>query len=119
MYSRHSMVRSSNCSASCTKSSTAFRTPFRTSCGVASGCAFSAERKSWFPQRPVPAGWESAADDARVLLHCYSGSLETAYECLDLGLAFSFGGAVTFKNAKKPVEVVMYSAPESETILHR
>ncbi len=39
-------------------------------------------------------------------MHCYSGSVETAYECLDLGLAFSFGGAVTFKNAKKPIEVI-------------
>ena len=40
------------------------------------------------------------------VMHCYSGSVETAYECLDLGLSFSFGGAVTFKNAKKPVEVI-------------
>lgn len=42
----------------------------------------------------------------RGVMHCYSGSVETAYECLDLGLAFSFGGAVTFKNAKKPIEVI-------------
>ena len=27
--------------------------------------AFSEERKSWFAERPVPAGWESAAKDAR------------------------------------------------------
>ena len=45
-------------------------------------------------------------DGLRGVMHCYSGSVETAYECLDLGLKFSFGGAVTFKNAKKPVEVV-------------
>lgn len=42
----------------------------------------------------------------RGVMHCYSGSLEIAYDCLDLGLKFSFGGAVTFKNAKKPVNVV-------------
>ncbi|MBR5949194.1 MAG: TatD family hydrolase [Clostridia bacterium] len=42
----------------------------------------------------------------RGVMHCYSGSVETAYECLDLGLAFSFGGAVTFKNAKKPIEAI-------------
>lgn len=42
----------------------------------------------------------------RGVMHCYSGSVETAYECLDLGLAFSFGGTVTFKNAKKPIEVI-------------
>lgn len=45
-------------------------------------------------------------DGLRGVMHCYSGSIETAYECLDLGLKFSFGGAVTFKNAKKPIEVV-------------
>ncbi len=45
-------------------------------------------------------------DGLRGVMHCYSGSIETAYECLDLGLSFSFGGAVTFKNAKKPIEVV-------------
>lgn len=42
----------------------------------------------------------------RGVMHCYSGSVETAFECLDLGLGFSFGGAVTFKNAKKPIEVI-------------
>lgn len=45
-------------------------------------------------------------DGLRGVMHCYSGSVETAYECLDLGLSFSFGGAVTFKNAKKPIEVI-------------
>lgn len=45
-------------------------------------------------------------DGLRGVMHCYSGSVETAYECLDLGLKFSFGGAVTFKNARKPCEVV-------------
>ncbi len=38
------------------------------------------------------------------VMHCFSGSAETAKECLELGLHIAFGGAVTFKNAKKPIE---------------
>lgn len=45
-------------------------------------------------------------DGLRAIMHCYSGSVETAYECLELGLRFSFGGAVTFKNARKAIEVI-------------
>lgn len=39
------------------------------------------------------------------VMHCYSGSLEMAYKFLELGLHVSFGGPVTFKNAKTPKEV--------------
>ncbi len=39
------------------------------------------------------------------ILHCFSGSVETAKEILNLGMIIGLGGAVTFKNAKKPVEV--------------
>ena len=35
------------------------------------------------------------------LMHCYSESVETAKELLKLGGYFAFGGAITFKNAKK------------------
>lgn len=35
------------------------------------------------------------------LMHCYSGSMETAKTLLDLGGYFAFGGVITFKNAKK------------------
>ncbi|HQD39002.1 MAG TPA: TatD family hydrolase [Bacillota bacterium] len=42
----------------------------------------------------------------RCLLHCYGGSWETAQLGLKRGYYFSFGGPVTFKNAKRPVEVV-------------
>jgi len=38
------------------------------------------------------------------LMHCYSGSLEMAREFMEMGFYFSFGGAITFKNAKKPKE---------------
>ncbi len=40
------------------------------------------------------------------LLHCYGGSLESAKELMKLGYSFSFGGVVTFKNAKNVQEVV-------------
>mgnify|MGYP000105810996 FL=1 len=40
------------------------------------------------------------------LMHCYSGSFEMARELLKLDFYFSFGGVITFKNAKKPKEVV-------------
>ena len=39
------------------------------------------------------------------VMHCFSGSYETAKECLDLGFYFGFGGSLTFKNAKRNVEV--------------
>ncbi len=39
------------------------------------------------------------------VLHCYSGSAEMAREVLKLGMYIGLGGAVTFKNAVKPVEV--------------
>ena len=39
------------------------------------------------------------------VMHCYSGSLEMAYEFIKLGLYISLGGPVTFKNAKEPKRV--------------
>ena len=39
------------------------------------------------------------------VMHCFSGSYETAKECLDMGFYIGFGGALTFKNAKRNVEV--------------
>jgi TatD DNase family protein len=41
-----------------------------------------------------------------VLLHCYSGSGELAKEYIKKGAYISLAGPVTFKNARKPVEVV-------------
>lgn len=40
----------------------------------------------------------------RGVMHCFSGSYETARECLDMGFYIGFGGALTFKNAKRNVE---------------
>ncbi len=42
----------------------------------------------------------------RSLLHCYSGSIESAKILMDMGFSFSFGGVTTFKNAKNVQEVV-------------
>lgn len=40
----------------------------------------------------------------KVLMHCYSDSLEMMREYLKLGFYISFSGVVTFKNAKSPKE---------------
>jgi len=41
-----------------------------------------------------------------VLMHCYSGSKELARQYVKLGAYISIAGPVTFKNARKTVEVV-------------
>lgn len=78
--------------------------------------AFSAERKSWFPKRPDPSGYVKGAvsdanyvamvDDARVLLHCFSGSAELGRQYVKLGATLSIAGPVTYKNNRKTVAVV-------------
>ena len=65
---------------------------------------FSEERKAAFPTRPNENG--QPVPDARVQLHCFSGSAELAKEYVDLGATISIGGPVTFKNGRKTVEVV-------------
>jgi TatD DNase family protein len=42
------------------------------------------------------------------VMHCFSGSLETAKILLNLGLFISFSGTLTFKNAKNLLEVADY-----------
>lgn len=66
--------------------------------------AFSDERCSWFPMRKGPDG--QMMKDARVLLHCYSGSREMAEQYVKLGATLSVAGPVTYKNNKKTPEVV-------------
>ncbi|WP_186428692.1 TatD family hydrolase [Clostridium sp. BSD9I1] len=39
------------------------------------------------------------------VVHCFSGSVEFAKECLSLGYYIGFTGVVTFKNAKKILDV--------------
>lgn len=42
------------------------------------------------------------------VFHCYSGSAEMAREVLNLDMYIAFGGSLTFKNAKNPVESAKY-----------
>lgn len=48
---------------------------------------------------------EEGAEEVGGIMHCFSGSPETAKECVDMNFYISLGGPVTFKNAKKPKEV--------------
>ena len=64
---------------------------------------FSEERKAAFPTRPNESG--QPVPDARVQLHCFSGSAELAKEYVAFGATISIGGPVTFKNGRKTVEV--------------
>lgn len=49
-----------------------------------------------------------------VLWHCYSGSAEFARQMAKRGHYFAFGGAITFKNAKK--EEVLAEIPTSQVL---
>ncbi|MEB1809650.1 MAG: TatD family hydrolase [Bacillaceae bacterium] len=50
---------------------------------------------------------EEEASQVGGIMHCFSGSVEIAKACLDMNFHISFGGPVTFKNAKKPKEVAV------------
>ena len=50
------------------------------------------------------------------VLHCFSGSAESAKELVSLGMYIGLGGAVTFKNARKPLEVAA-AVPEDRLLL--
>ncbi|MDD6882012.1 MAG: TatD family hydrolase [Firmicutes bacterium] len=66
--------------------------------------AFTDERKSWFPMRKGAGG--VLEKDARVLLHCFSGSRELGQQYVKLGATLSIAGPVTYKNNRKTTEVV-------------
>ncbi|THE11452.1 TatD family deoxyribonuclease [Bacillus timonensis] len=48
---------------------------------------------------------EENASEVGGIMHCFTGSVEVAKQCIDMNFYISFGGPVTFKNAKKPKEV--------------
>ena len=50
------------------------------------------------------------------VVHCFSGSAEMAQEVVALGMYIGLGGAVTFKNAKKPLAVAA-SVPLDRLVL--
>ena len=60
--------------------------------------AFSTQRAAWFPQR-------DGRSDPRVLLHCFSGSCELAAQYVKLGAMLSIAGPITYRNARKLLEV--------------
>ncbi len=43
--------------------------------------------------------------EVKGIVHCFSGSVEFAKECIKLGYYIGFTGVVTFKNARKVIEV--------------
>lgn len=51
---------------------------------------------------------EEHCEEIGGVIHCYSYSVESAKEYLDMGFYFGIGGVVTFKNGKKLKEVVEY-----------
>ena len=64
---------------------------------------------------PIVVHSRDASDDtmnvlknsrANAVLHCYSGSTETALKYMDMGYYISFGGVLTFKKTKKQVAVL-------------
>lgn len=50
------------------------------------------------------------------VMHCFSGSAESAQEVLALGLYIGFTGVITFKNAKKPI-AALRSVPTDRLLL--
>jgi len=50
------------------------------------------------------------------VVHCFSGSVEFALECLKLGYYIGFTGVITFKNAKKIAEVA-YIVPMDKMLV--
>lgn len=51
---------------------------------------------------------EEEASTVGGVMHCFSGSIETAKQCLDMNFYISIAGPVTFKNAKQLKEVAAY-----------
>ncbi len=52
----------------------------------------------------------------RGVMHCFSGSLETAREYIKLGFYISFSGTITFKNAKSYPDIIK-SVPRDKILI--
>jgi TatD DNase family protein len=61
-------------------------------------------RDAWGDFMPLVRGGEAPFG----VMHCFSGSVETARECLNAGFYISLAGPVTFKNARNLHEVARY-----------
>jgi len=52
----------------------------------------------------------------RGVMHCFSGSVEMARDLVGIGMYIGLGGAVTFKNARRPIEVAAW-LPEDRLLI--
>ena len=59
---------------------------------------------------------EEGADQIGGVMHCFTGSLEMAQQCLDLGFYISFSGIVTFRNADDLREIARM-VPEDRMLI--
>jgi TatD DNase family protein len=59
---------------------------------------------------------EERAGDTGGVMHCFSGDVEIARRCLDLGLYISLAGPVTYKNARALPEVARF-VPEDRLVV--
>ncbi|MEK7837425.1 MAG: TatD family hydrolase [candidate division NC10 bacterium] len=55
-------------------------------------------------------------DEIGGVMHCFSGDVEVATRCLDLGLLISLAGPVTYKNARAIPEVARF-VPEDRLVV--
>lgn len=54
-------------------------------------------RDAWEPMMEVLR--ERSCPELKGVMHCFTGSVEIARECMDMGLHLGFGGVTTFKNS--------------------
>jgi TatD DNase family protein len=59
---------------------------------------------------------EERAGDTGGVMHCFSGDVEIARRCLDLGLYISLAGPVTYKNARALPDVARF-VPEDRLVV--
>ncbi len=59
---------------------------------------------------------DEKAGETGGVMHCFSGDVETARRCLDLGLFISLAGPVTYKNARALPDVARF-VPEDHLVV--
>ena len=47
-----------------------------------------------------------------VIMHCFSGSLEMAHTCIDRGYFLGLGGPVTYRSARRALDVARFVPPD-------
>ncbi|MFX4301029.1 TatD family hydrolase [Alicyclobacillus tolerans] len=59
---------------------------------------------------------EAHVEEVGGIMHCFNGSEETAKICLAMGMYLSFGGSITFKNARN-VQAVASTVPRDRLLV--